>query len=149
MSLENKIKDIGTIKLSTKKSDDNFFSSSKIINELTSKDFDSIKTFILKNPNHDCILIMFYAPWCPYCINAKDLWNKIGNYITFTEVSSFNCEKNKSCLNRMNVDFQKEAKNTLVSSYPTIWLYKKGKPFKKFEQERTFENIIEFCKKNC
>ena len=146
MNIEDKIKNIGKISISDKENQD-LFKDSKLIDELKPKDFDSIKTYKLKDKT--VTLIYFYAPWCGYCQRSKDLIEQVADKITFVNIKSFNCEKNKSHANKMNIDLNKDSNQSLVKGYPTIWLYKNQLPYKKFEQERTLENLIKFCMDNC
>ena len=119
----------------------NYFSSSKVVKELTPVEFDPIKTFNLKSSSRGkCTFIMFYAPWCGYCKRSKELWEQLGHAATFIDVCALNCEKYKNHVGKMNMD-----KPGFVGSFPTLVMYKGNIPFKKFDDERTLQNLLDFC----
>jgi len=145
MSVEKEIKKIGYLDYKTPKRDSkNYFDKCKNIKELSSKDFDKKISFKLKS-NEDSF-IMFYAPWCGYCKQTKDLWMDLALSSSFKDVNilAFNCEKNKKYLNKLNLDFQKLGKIPLIKSYPTLILYKNGLPNKQFNEERNMSNLKKF-----
>lgn len=115
-----------------------YFSRTKFVKELTPEDFQDIQTFKLKNKSPT--IVMFYAPWCGYCKRSKDVWKKLGDVATFVHVTAFNCEKYKDHVDKMNVD-----KKEFIRSFPTIILYKKGVPVKKFNGDRNLKELLTFC----
>lgn len=84
------------------------------------------------------VAILFYADWCPHCVEVKPHWNKVasklGNKVTMLSVRD---------------DFIQhlDHKYTL-NGYPTILISKNGKEVKSFQEQRTPENIHNFIKKN-
>ena len=85
------------------------------------------KEFVNKDDNNDDILVMyFYTEWCPYCKKAKPEWNKFESYvhnknksIDYTiNLTSVNCDENKSIADKYNVD-----------GYPSIKLLYKNKVY--------------------
>lgn len=130
------IKNIGKINIPLK-INQNYFGNNSVIKELSQKDFDDIKTYKLKSKK--CTLILFYAPWCGYCKEVRPIWEQLGMTINFLDICAVNCEKNKSLINKMNID-----KKNHVVSFPTIYLYKNGEPKRKFNEQRTLKNLLKF-----
>ena len=118
-----------------------FFSNSNVIYELTPNDFDKNKTY--KLTDKQCSVILFYCDWCPHCRNVKDTWEELGKLAGFMKVCSFNCEKYKGHIMKMNEE------RPLVKGYPTILFYRGGEPVKKFEGERTKQNLLKECMNMC
>ncbi len=154
--LEKDIADIGKLDFQMRENED-YFSRSKVVKELNPSHFDPIKTFKLRGKSSlsECTFVMFYAPWCGYCKKTKDIWEKLGDIATFMNVAAFNCEKYKDHVAKMNMDAQAMGAQAMgasgfVSSYPTLIMYKGDNPPKKFEQERTIQNLLDFsmmCRK--
>lgn len=145
------IKNIGVIEFPQKENDD-YFAGSPFVCEITPKDFDTKVTYQPtkgKSKNiRGCTMILFYAPWCPYCKAVKDDWTEFAKVATFINVCALNCEKHKDHVHKMNIDFQAEHGDRLVPSYPTIALYKGGKFIKKYDDERSVQKLLEFAVKN-
>lgn len=122
----------------------NFFKT-KFVTELKPLDFDSKETWKLNN--HKCSIVLFYAPWCPYCKNVKDEWLKLGKTAAFFDVCAFNCEKYRGHLDKI-----KEEMPGLIQGFPTMIIYEKGKPLEKTgtdETSRKAENFIKACMRTC
>jgi len=122
-----------------------YFANSRFVKELNPSDFDSIKTWKLLKDK--CCIILFYAPWCPYCKALKDTWENLGEKATFFNVYAFNCEKNSSHIQQI-----KEELPELVTGYPTIIVYKKGIPVKKIgftQEDRSLSNLLSVCMNAC
>jgi len=123
-------------------SEDYFGPSNKFVMELTPSDFDATTINNLKKP--ECGLVLFYAPWCGYCKAVKDEWVEAAKKTGFCDFMAMNCEKNKVwCLK------VKEEYPDFIKSYPTIWVYKKGKPVEKYEGERSPSSLISLCMRSC
>ena len=99
------------------------------------------KEFVNKDDNSDDILVMyFYTEWCPYCKKAKPEWNKFESYvdnknknIDYTiNLTSVNCDENKSIADKYNVD-----------GYPSIKLLYKNKVYD-YDAKVTKDNLVEF-----
>lgn len=151
MSVEKEIKKIGYLEYKTPKRDSkNYFNKCKDIKELSAKDFDKKISFKLKPLKNEYSFIMFYAPWCGYCKQTKDLWMELASSLSTSKggvnMLAFNCEKNKKYLNKLNLDFQELGKIPLIKSYPTLILYKNGLPHEQFNGERNMKNLKNFLK---
>lgn len=83
---------------------------------------------------YPCI-ILFYANWCRHCLLTKPEWNdamhEMGNYVTPYAVS----DEDKSPI----VDYK-------IRGYPTIIGYDVEKNVHIFDDERSSQNLIAFCK---
>jgi len=131
-----------------------YFSKSRYIKELKPTDFDEIETYKLQAfvPKSNFTFVMFYAPWCKYCKETKEMWeilSTVSKEIGFSTIASMNCEKFKVHAMKMNMDYRHRHKNPLILTYPTLVLYKDSVPFKTFKQQRTIDNLLNFCIKNC
>lgn len=147
MSIEKEIKKIGYLDYKTPKRDSkNYFDKCKDIKEITSKDFEKNISFRLKPKLHEYSFVMFYAPWCGYCKQTKDMWIELASEIKDVNMLAFNCEKNKKYLNKLNLDFQQLGKIPLIKSYPTLILFKNGFPHEQFNDERNINNLKKFLK---
>lgn len=117
------------------------FPSNRFVYELKPSDFDSAKTYKLKDPQ--CSVVFFYCHWCPHCRNLQETWVKLAKIAGFMKVCAFNCEKYKEHIIRMNEEKE------LVKGYPTIIFYKKGIPVEKYNDERTEEKLLATCMDMC
>ena len=125
-----------------KKDDRDYFAKNLFVKELKPSDFDPVATWALKDKN--CSIVLFYAPWCGYCKAVKEEWIKLGKIATFMEVCSFNCEKYKGHLEKIQHDMPQ-----LVRSYPTIIFYKHGNPVEQYDGDRTYQNLLKACMRVC
>lgn len=124
--------------------DKNYFDS-KYVTELSPEDFVGTRTWSLKNQT--CAIVLFYAPWCPYCKNMKSVWNELGKTAAFFNVYAFNCEKYKEYMNRIKEDMPE-----LVNSYPTMLIYKQGEPVERVGEAQDQRNVgyfINTCMRAC
>jgi len=122
-----------------------YFSGSKFVKELNPSDFDSTKTWKLLKDK--CCIILFYAPWCPYCKALKETWTDLGEKATFFSVYAMNCEKYSAHVQQIKEDLPE-----LVTGYPTIVLYEKGNPIKKLgstQEDRSLSNLLSVCMDSC
>jgi thiol-disulfide isomerase/thioredoxin len=119
-----------------------YFSKSKYVDELTPSDFEDISVWKLKNKK--CSIVLWYAPWCPHCKALKETWEDLGKIATFINVLSFNCEKYKGHLSKIQ-----EHVPELVRGYPTIIIYKNGEPDEHYSGERTSKNLLKTCMRIC
>jgi len=119
-------------------SKDLFFSKSSV-QELTGGDFDDSKPWLLKSPR--CTFVLFYAPWCGHCQNIKQDYKNFGDMCQFVKVAALNTETEKNFLNKLNSAPKTKVK---IVGFPTIWIYKDGKPYEQYNGARTLEA---FCKK--
>ena len=125
--------------------DKDYFSSSRFVTELKPKDFDPVASWKLKK--HKCSIVLFYAPWCPHCKAVKDTWEQLGETAAFFDVCAYNCEKNRSHLDRIKNDMPE-----LVRGFPTMIIYEKGSPIERVgntDSERTVASFVSSCMRAC
>ena len=118
------------------------FVGSRHVETLTSKDFDGVKTWHLKNPT--CTFVLFYMPWCPHCHKVEPTWEALGKLATFFKIAAFDCEKNARQFAKIKEDLPQ-----LVQSYPTMVFYKKGEPVETYDGDRTVKDFLAACMRVC
>lgn len=121
---------------------DYFGKTNKYVNEISHKDFDKLRSGYLKKPISG--LVLFYAPWCGYCKAMKDEYEKAAKKIGFCDLCAFNCEKYKTYTKKIKNDMP-----SLIHGYPTIIIYKNGKPVEKYNGGRSSEDFIKCCMEIC
>ena len=119
-------------------SKDIFFEKTSVA-ELKGSDFHDDKPWLLKSEK--CSFVLFYAPWCGHCQNIKKDYKDFGDMCQFVKVCALNTEKEKKFVEKLNSTPKTKVK---IVSFPTIWIYKNGEPFKEYKGERT---LAAFCKK--
>ncbi len=122
-----------------------FFKKCRFVKELTINDFDEVETWKLKKKT--CCVILFYAPWCPYCQSVKETWCDLGEKAIFYKVRAVNCEKEQSLKNKIEEDMPE-----LIKGYPTMIIYNNGEPSEqigKTENDRDLASLISACTRVC
>jgi len=124
----------------------NFFKNSSV-KELSGSDFDDTKPYLLKDKQ--CTFILFYAPWCGHCQNIKLDYRNFGDMCQFIKVAALNTDVEKKFIEKLN-SYNKKVK---IVAFPTIWIYKDGKPLKQYDNERNLANFcaeaMKICKASC
>jgi len=97
---------------------------------LTDENFDTTLA------SNDLILVEFYAPWCGHCKKLVPEYEKAA-----TEL------KGKAVLAKLDATTETNAAESHdIRGYPTIKLFRKGKPTE-YKGGRTAQNIVEFIEK--
>lgn len=128
---------------------ENYFDNNRYVKELSPKDFDPNNAReLVKKANGDarrdqCTMILFYAPWCPHCKHLVPKWESAAKTTGFCDYRAFNCEKYKDHVNKMN------SSSSFVTGYPTIILYRDGRPYKRHEGENTKKQFMNLCMSSC
>ncbi len=135
------------IAIPARESGDYFGLSNRYVEELQPSDFRSEKPWELK-PDGDnqekSGMVLFYAPWCPYCKAMKNDWIEAAKLSGFCDYYAFNCEKHQSHILKIKEDMPE-----LIRSYPSIIIYKQGKPDEYYDGNRTPQGLIDGCKTLC
>ena len=103
-----------------------FFKNSRV-KQLTPTDFD--KSELTKIPSIKCGAVLFYASYCHWCVAVKPTWEKLADSVMFMDIAAFECDSYPEHTAGMNEDM-----NGFIPSYPTMVLYKNGKPVRKVGQ---------------
>ena len=119
-----------------------YFGGSKFVKELGPQDFDPKATWKLKDK--ECSIVLWYAPWCTHCKAIKGTWEELGKDATFLNVLSFNSEKNKGHLAKIQEDMPE-----LLREVPTVILYKGGEPFEEYKGTSSIENLLKTSMRVC
>lgn len=127
---------------STRPSEDFFNYPGSPVKELTPSDFEDLLPYVLKDKS--CTFILFYCAWCPHCQNVKEEWKKFGSTAGFVNVAGFNCEKHKEHVMKI-----KEQMPNLITSYPTLVIYKGGQPKESYLEERNAGSFIKAAMNVC
>lgn len=85
------------------------------------------------------LLILFYKPTCPYCVQFRSLWAELKNHYKEKNVKLFAVD----CENTENKQLEKLLDKYDVQKFPTL-IYSYKNKHKMFEGERTFERITDF-----
>lgn len=100
------------------------------------------KTFNDEIINNDMdVFVKYYAPWCGHCKALAPTFIELGESL-----------KHNPKLKLVEIDATKnDIEGVRVSSYPTLYLYQSGskKSPKKYEGERTLEEMTKFLEENC
>lgn len=113
----------------------------KVVKQLDSSAFNNKEPWKLNSKR--CTFILYYADWCGYCQNFKPEWIKFADKCQFIKIYAVNVDKCKNLLERM-------AKGPVkIKSFPTVWIYKNGKPLEEYTGERTLEALQKKAKQVC
>jgi thiol-disulfide isomerase/thioredoxin len=102
-------------------------------------------TFATLIPNQNCVILEFYSPYCPHCVNLAPAYEEV-----YLEVSS----KRQDILIYKYDGSQNTAKSSLYSirGFPTITLFLPGNVTnyqESYSGDRTKEKIIEWIYSKC
>ena len=131
----------------------NYFEDSPYVEELTPDDFDDMSPWKLnlkhsdaKSPSFDegCCIVLFYAPWCKFCKEVAQPYEKFAKQAVFIDVYAFNCEEYSAHIMKIKNDMPQ-----LVKSYPTIIFYSNGEPTEQYMGERTPEKFLAAAMRVC
>lgn len=95
------------------------YKNSKFVIELEPKHFNKNSPDKLRK--HGCSLVMFYANWCPHCVNMVETWNNLARLASFVDICAFDCAEYQDHFDKI-----KEAAPKLIYQFPTIVIYEGG-----------------------
>jgi thiol-disulfide isomerase/thioredoxin len=118
-----------------------FFGAHELRPENFSTDIVTCGNINKLNGNYNGGIVLFYASWCPHCVNFKDEYMKIiQNTFPGVFCKAYNSETKGA--------FWKSKKDSLVEGYPTIIKYrKKGAGYEagqKYMGPRNVHDILNF-----
>lgn len=120
-----------------------FFPKESGVINLTPDDFEDHHVSHLKSKS--CTAVLFYAPWCPWCEMVKPTWSQLGRTVQFMDIAALDCDMYKQ--HRESIQ---EEHPGLISSFPTMIIYKHGKPVQKFgETQRDYGDLLQVCMEVC
>lgn len=111
------------------------------VEQLDVSNFDDQEPWKLKN--NDCTFILFYADWCGHCQNFKPEYIKFAEKAQFMNVAALNVDNSEAI-----VSATKETKFP-VQGFPTLLLYKNGKPIEEYDGPRTQAALVKRALKLC
>lgn len=95
------------------------------------------KNFAAEVAKHEFVLVEFYAPWCPHCKDLAPKYEKVATQLKGkVAVAKIDCDKNKEIATQFS-----------IPGFPIVKLFKNGKPFRDFEEERSVEAIVNWVNK--
>nr|QBK85490.1 MAG: thioredoxin [Marseillevirus LCMAC101] len=125
-----------------KKDSTSYFEGSRFVEELSPEDFDPVSPW--KSKGNKCAIVLYYKPGCPHCKAVKDTWSKLGETAAFFDVYALNAEKHKAHVAKIREDMP-----NLITSYPTIIIYKDGSPQEHYQGERSVGKLTGACMRVC
>ena len=115
----------------------NLFSTST---ELSPLDYTSI-AFDLSPKNKDVKLVLYYAHWCPHCVSFVDEFNALIKLVGEGVCKTYNCANNNAHLQKMQARLP-----GFIQGFPTIILYKDGKPVEEYKGKRSKEELAKYIR---
>lgn len=86
-------------------------------------------------------IVLYYANWCPHCVDFEPIWNKLETKEKLKQMyifEKYDCAKDKTC-----------EKESAVEGFPTIIIYKNNnKILYPSNLKRTEQNVEEFMMNN-
>jgi len=113
----------------------NYYNDTLVV-ELVDKDFSGNK-IINKNILGNYGLLKCYAPWCPHCKNLINILMFLANGL----------KKNNFKITSVNSENSTICDKLGIKGFPTLFLINLDGTLKKFNGDRSIENILaEICK---
>jgi thiol-disulfide isomerase/thioredoxin len=109
-----------------------------VVKELTIDDFDHLP--VLKDKK--CSLVLIHAKWCPHCQQLRPIWIQLAKLATY-----FNIYAIDSAKERLVRDLSESGLN--IHGFPSIWLYKQGRPVREYIGVRDLNSLLKFTMENC
>lgn len=92
------------------------------------------------------IIKLFYADWCPHCINFKPHWEKLKEFIknNTTLKDSKNNNITISTSEYSDADNSMEMELEKITSFPTIIIYKNDEERDIYRGKPSFDGLIKY-----
>ena len=113
------------------------------VHVLTAPDFENDHAWITKDKK--CQLLFFLANWCGHCKNLKPELIKFADVAQFIKVGAIDSDAQKELLEKM----QGPGSPIKIKGYPTIWIYKNGKPLREYTGENNAKGLLAEALKVC
>ena len=111
------------------------------VREMTAVDFQEGKPWKLKGSQ--CAFVLFYADWCPHCVDFKPEYSNFADVAQFLTVGQVNIEREKGLMEKL------KGSPVEIKTFPTVWMFCCGEPVRKYEGERTVGALMEAAQKLC
>lgn len=102
---------------------------------------------VWKIKDQGCTIVLFYADWCPHCVNSVEFFTRVAEMIAFKETYAFNCNAYPEHTGAIN-----KSSKGLINGYPTLILYNNGEPQDPYQGDIKNVNAVvayaqDMCKK--
>lgn len=82
----------------------------------------------------DLTFVKFFAPWCGHCKTLAPTWEMLSSkYAGKLKVAEIDCTENRTLCSRYKIE-----------GYPTLILFKDGKPLQEYNGRRDMKSISSF-----
>ncbi len=112
---------------------------------LDPSDFKDDSPYQLKDTR--CAFVLVYAEWCGHCQNFKPEYIKFADKAQFIHVYALDSDLNENIKNSF------DDSKFPIRGFPTLLLFKNGKPVEEYSGERTASALLQkatkFCSEKC
>merc|ERR1712189_59921 len=85
----------------------------------------------------DLTFVKFFAPWCGHCRSLAPTWDLLSTkFAGKVKIAEVDCTQNQSLCKRYRID-----------GYPTLILFKDGKPIHEYQGGRDIKTLTNFIEK--
>jgi thiol-disulfide isomerase/thioredoxin len=111
-----------------------------LVKTLTASDFENKIPSELKDKR--CAFVLFFADWCGHCRDFKPEYIKFADLAQFFKAYAVDSVANENLLKKIKSQVP-------IQGFPTIWIYKKGKPLRVYTGPRTSQGLLTEARKVC
>jgi len=92
---------------------------------------------------HDFTLINFFAEWCVHCRKFAPSWREIADQVKAKEIADRDGKPRQVGVIKVNcVDFEQICKESRISAFPAIRLYKADGTFSTYDEKRSVSGVV-------